>query len=204
MDEPSSPAAELVRRHRQGDSQAARELFACYAQRLSRLAEQYLSRRLSGRVDGEDIVQSVFRTFFQRSARGEFGIDSDAQLWQLLVRITILKAREHGRRHTAGVRDVRMEQDLADSDWPASLAARQPGPEDAVILMDQIQSLLRGLPVIHCRVLELRLQGHSVAETAVRLGVSRTTVYRAVDLLQDRLAKSYESLVQNESRSQLS
>ena len=75
MDEPTA-LTDLVRRHRDGDPEAARELFAWYAQRLSHLAEQHLSHKLSGRVDGDDVVQSVFRTFFRRTARGEFQIDS--------------------------------------------------------------------------------------------------------------------------------
>jgi hypothetical protein len=82
MDDATS-ITELVRRYRHGDPQAAQRLFACYAQRLNRLAEQCLDRRLAGRVEGEDVVQSALRTFFRRSLRGEFQIDSAAQLWQL-------------------------------------------------------------------------------------------------------------------------
>jgi len=37
-------ATELVQRHCQGDPNAAGELFAYYAERLSRLAERHLSR----------------------------------------------------------------------------------------------------------------------------------------------------------------
>ena len=69
----------------------------CYAQRLSRLAEQFIARGLGGRIEGDDVVQSVFRTFFRRCAGGEFQIDSSAQLWQLLVKITMTKARAQGR-----------------------------------------------------------------------------------------------------------
>ena len=183
----SVPTTSLVQRYRQGDAQAAQELFAQYAQRLSRLAEQSISRKLSGRVEGEDVVQSVFRTFFRRCAEGEFRIDSSAQLWQLLVKITMTKARAQGRRHTAAKRDVRAEQAGGDADWLADAADREPGPEEAVILMDQIESLLHGLPEQHCRVLELRLSGHSVAEIATQLHVARQTVYRALEVLQERL-----------------
>ncbi len=189
MVEPT-PFASLVQRHRQGDPDASAELFAYYAQRLSRLAEQFISRKLAGRIEGDDVVQSVFRTFFRRCTDGEFQIDSSAQLWQLLVKITMLKARAQGRRHTAARRDVRVEQAGGDEDWLAAAADREPGPEEAVILMDQIESLLQGLPALHCRVLELRLSGHSVAEIAAQLNVARQTVYRAMNLLQQRLKQS--------------
>lgn len=186
----STPLPGLVQRYRQGDPQAADELFAYYAQRLSRLAEQFIARRLGGRIEGDDVVQSVFRTFFRRCAAGEFRIDSSAQLWQLLVKITMLKARAQGRRHTAGKRDVRLEQAGGDGDWLAAVADREPGPEEAVILMDQVEALLQGLPELHCRVLELRLGGHSVADIATQLHVARQTVYRAMKLLQERLKQS--------------
>lgn len=185
MDEPTS-LTELVRRHRQGDPEAARELFTYYAQRLSRLAEQHLSRKLAGRVDGDDVVQSVFRTFFLRTARGEFQIDSRAQLWQLLVKITITKARAQGRRHTADLRDVGAEQAGADEDWLLA-AAREPGPEEAVMLLEQIEFLLAGLPPLYRQVLEMRLQGYSTSEIAAQLGVARGTVHRAIRLLRRRL-----------------
>jgi len=95
----------LVQRYRQGDPDAAGELFAYYARRLSRLAQQFISRKPGGRIEGDDVVQSVFRTFFRRCADGEFQIDSSAQLWQLLVKITMTKARAQGRRNTAAKRD---------------------------------------------------------------------------------------------------
>ena len=113
----SSSITDLVKRLRRGDSDAARELFAYYADRLRRLAEQHLSRRLAGRVEAEDVVQSALRTFFSRSARGEFQIDSRADLWHLLVRITVVKARQQARHHQAARRDVRVEQGEGDEDW---------------------------------------------------------------------------------------
>ena len=189
MVEPTS-VTDLVRRHRQGDADAARELFAYYAERLSRLAEQHLSRKLAGRVEGEDVVQSVFRTFFRRTAQGEFQIDCASQLWQLLVTITVRKARAQGRHHTAAMRDVDVEQPGAVADAILELASREPGPEEAVILMDQIEVLLQGLPPFYCQVLELRLQGHAAVEIAGRLGVARRTVYRALGLLQQRLVET--------------
>lgn len=187
MVEPSSSLTNVVQRYRQGDPDAARELFGYYAQRLSRLAEQYISRRLAGRVDGDDVVQSVFRTFFRRTAQGEFQIDSSAQLWQLLVRITVRKARSQGRYHTAAVRDVRAEQPGGGEDWLTAAAGREPGPEEAAILMDQIEAVLEGLPTLYCQVLERRLQGHSVAEIASQLKVARRTVDRGLQFLQQRL-----------------
>jgi RNA polymerase sigma factor (sigma-70 family) len=184
--------AELVARLRGGDAEAAEAIFVRYAQRLTGLAEQQLSRKLAARLDGADVVQSVFRTFFRRSAAGEFRIDSSAELWRLLVRITLQKARAYGRRHTAQVRDV-----SGEAPGGAALlhqaVAHEPGPAEAAALVDQIQQLLRGLPVLYCDLLQLRLEGCSVSDTAARLGVSRRTVYRGLHLLQQRLIRNSAS-----------
>jgi RNA polymerase sigma-70 factor (ECF subfamily) len=167
-----------------GDPAAARAVFDRYSERLVRLADRHLSQKLAGRVDGEDVVQSVFRTFFRREAAGEFHIDGSAQLWQLLVRITILKARARARHHTAGLRDAGAERAVADGFDPAT---PEPGPDEAVILVDQIDALLRDLPPLYGQLLGLRLQGRPVTEVADELGVSRQTVHRALNLLQERL-----------------
>jgi RNA polymerase sigma-70 factor, ECF subfamily len=185
-----SDQAEYLDRWNSGDPAAAQWLFEQYARRLTALAEQQISRKLAARVGGEDIVQSVFRTFFQRSARGEFRIDSSADLWQLLVTITLAKVRSQARRHTAGRRDVK--QEIRATDDRALLMqsmAAEPGPDEAAALVDQIEWLLHGLPESYSEVLALRLEGYSRTEIAARLNVSRQTVYRALVLLQERLER---------------
>ena len=87
------------------------------------------------------------------------------------------------------MRDVAAEQPGALDDASLELAAHEPGPEDAAVLMDHIEVLLKGLPSRYCQVLELRLQGYSAPDIASRLGVAQRTVYRALELLGQRLAK---------------
>jgi RNA polymerase sigma-70 factor (ECF subfamily) len=186
MNQPE-PGAVLFQRLAGGDPRAAEAIFQRYAGNLVRVAAEHLNRKLAGRVDGEDVVQSVFRTFFRRSVAGEFTIDSSDQLWRLLVTITLRKARAKARFHTAGVRDACVEAAGGGEVKPADVASPDPGPEDAAVLVDQIEALLRGLPPLYPELLELRLQGHTVIETAARLGVSRQTVHRALNLLQQRL-----------------
>jgi RNA polymerase sigma-70 factor (ECF subfamily) len=174
-------------RFRRGDPAAAEAVFARYAQQLVRVAEKHLSRKLAARIDGEDVVQSVFRTFFRRADAGQFRIDTSAQLWQLLLRITILKTRAKARFHTAGVRNADAEAGGQPDDVFAREAGNEPGPAEAAELVDQIGALLAGLPREFARVLELRLAGDSVADVAKELGLSRQSVYRMLNLLRDRL-----------------
>lgn len=188
MDE-ANPVAELLERCRRGDSAASAQLFARYAQRLTRLADQHLSRKLASRVEGEDVVQSVFRTFFRRVGAGEFHFDGSGQIWQLLVKITLCKARAQGRFHTAGRRAVSAE--AAGDAWLLEAGAADPGPDEAAILVDQIDALLQGLPAVHGQILQLRLEGWNVSDIARHLDVARQTVHRALNLLQERLERQF-------------
>jgi RNA polymerase sigma-70 factor (ECF subfamily) len=183
----ADPVVALVARARTGDHNATEQLFGLYVERLTRLAEEHLSRRLAGRVDSEDVVQSVFRTFFRRCAAGQFSIDTSRNLYRLLVTITLRKTAAKARRHTSGSRDVLTEAPAAADGALLDAIARDPDPSAAAELLDEIEILLRGLPSLHAQVLDLRLQGYAVAEIAPRLGVSRQTIYRALEVLQQRL-----------------
>jgi RNA polymerase sigma factor (sigma-70 family) len=186
MDE-TDPVADWIRRWSAGDQKAAELLFARYAARLTRVAEQHISRKLAGRESGEDVVQSVFRTFFRRSAEGQFQIDTSAQVWRLLVWITAQKARTRARYHTAQKRNAGAEVRPDDESWAAEALDREPDPAEAAALVDLMEAMLQGVPPLYGRVLELRLQGMPAAEVARELGISRNTVYRALELFKQRL-----------------
>ena len=62
----------LVERWQSGDQSAAKQLFDTYVDRLVALARRRISQRLNSRLDPEDVVQSVFRTFFERAKEGRF------------------------------------------------------------------------------------------------------------------------------------
>ena len=62
--------AGLMRRLRSGEDAAAREVFERYTRQLVGLARRRLDERLAGKVDPEDVVQSAFKSFFVRQARG--------------------------------------------------------------------------------------------------------------------------------------
>ncbi len=181
-------ATELFHRWRCGDQDAAAELFHLYSARLTALAQKNLSDRLAPRLDGEDVVQSVFRTFFVRSARGEFRIQNSVDLWRLLVKITLAKVSTQGRRHTCAKRDVNAEAGGME-EWMLEAFQDEPGPLEAATVVDQIATILNGLPESYGNILALRLEGYSRTEIAKRLSISRQTVCRAIDLLKERLKR---------------
>src|SRR5437868_11199602 len=94
---------------RGGDETAARELFDRYADRLLALARRRLGQRLARRVDSEDVVQSVFRTFFAHAKEGEFTIRDQDDMCKLLFRLTVHKTLRQVHYHTAAKRNLSQE-----------------------------------------------------------------------------------------------
>jgi RNA polymerase sigma-70 factor (ECF subfamily) len=181
--------ARLVDEFRRGDQQAASALFHRFASQLTVVASKQLSPSVAVRVDGEDIVQSVFRSFFTRCSSGRFQIDDAEQLWRLLLTITLRKARSQARLHRAQRRSVESAAPIQESDWLAEDLARQPSAEDALILTDELHQVLKDLPPTYGRMLEMRLAEHSVEEIADELGISQHSVRRALKLLRDKLLR---------------
>jgi len=172
-----------------GDDAAMQKLFERYSQQLVRLAANNIHPALVKRFDGEDVVQSVFRTFFRRQDAGQLEIEHSQQLWRLLVTITLCKTRSHARRHTATKRDVRNEQPQVSH---FEFLDREPAPEEALALWEEIDVVLEGLPDRAGEILTARLEGKHKSEIARELDLSRQTIHRILNLLEERLTERFQ------------
>lgn len=193
-----SPSGPLVERWKSGDQSAAQELHRLYSAQLCRLAEQQLDQRLKRRVDGEDVVQSVFRSFFRRTANGEYAIDDSAELWNLLVRITLNKVRDQARHHRAQKRDVAAEAADIEETLIEELA-HEPTPEDAAALLDEVETALQGVSAQEANVIRLAMDGYSSSEIASELGCSRWTVRRILNRLGTRISRRLSEISEESS-----
>ena len=101
---------------RNGNEKAAEQLYNRYAHRLRVLAEKKTGKDLANRFDSEDVIQSVFRCFFERARNGLYDVPSGGDLWPLLLVIALQKVRAYGTYHRAGCRDVAREQAAEDGD----------------------------------------------------------------------------------------
>jgi RNA polymerase sigma factor (sigma-70 family) len=184
-------SGDLVLRWQQGDQQAAAELFHRYRNRLVALARMHLSTPLARRVDAEDIVQSVYRIFFTGTRDGRYDFRQGGELWQLLVTMTLNKLRDQTRQNARQKRALQRERELDDAngadDLKDSVFARSPSPLEVTALADEVEQLMRTLNPIERQVLEMRLQGHSLAEITVQVGRSIRTVCRALERIKEHL-----------------
>jgi RNA polymerase sigma-70 factor (ECF subfamily) len=183
--------AALMDRLESGDPAAAALVYERYVRRLLGMARKALNSRLKGKVDADDVVQSVFRTFFRHAANRDFDLNDESALWALLAEIALRKCGRWSRHFAARKRGGEWQAESLQSCDPEDEPAdpREPSPDDAVMLVDLVEELLRGMDERTRLVCEMRLQGHAVAEIAARAGCTEATVFRKLDTIKGRLRR---------------
>ncbi len=174
----------LLRRFRTGEPDAATELYVRYADRLQALAQAQTSEQLSSRFDPEDVVQSVFRTFFRRASEGLYDVPPGEQLWQLLLVLALNKVRALGVHHRAQKRDVGRTAGSPGLD--AYRGARDETPMHVLSMV--IDEVVGELPEIQQQMIQLRIEGHEVSQIAERTQRSKRSVERVLQKLRQRLS----------------
>jgi RNA polymerase sigma-70 factor, ECF subfamily len=175
-------------------------LFDRFATRLVALARGHLHARLQHKIDPEDVVQSVYKSFLVRYKDMAVDGESAGGLWNLLTLITLRKCADRVRYYRAECRNVAREAaGPADSGqielWKEAVG-REPTPEHAAVLSETLESLLRGLDARERPVVELSLQGYSTQEIGERLGRAERSVRRLRERVRrhlERLQAEYES-----------
>ncbi len=176
----------LLRRFQGGQHDASTELYLRYAERLHALVVRQSSKDLARRVDAEEIVQSVFRTFFRRAAHGHYTVPDGEEMWKLLLVIALNKVRAAGAYHRAAKRDVR--QTVAGEAFDHAMEAQQGRDEGALAVLKMVvEELLEGMPAANRRMIELRIEGYEVAEITERVQRSKRTVERVLQGFRNRL-----------------
>jgi RNA polymerase sigma-70 factor (ECF subfamily) len=184
QDEPSDRS--LLQRFQRGSQDAATQLYLRYAARLRALAKVHCSPDLFRRIDVEDIVQSVFGSFFRGARQGYYMVPAGEELWRLFLVIALNKIRAKGAFHRAAKRDVRL---TAGSEWLERAEAADPNDEAAYRHLHLVvEEALGRLPAQHKAMVELRIEGYEVAEIARRTGRSKRTVERILQEAREQLA----------------
>lgn len=174
----------LLRRCRSGDEDAANQLYRRYAGRLRALAAKQCAAELQARFDPEDIVQSVFRTFFEGMREAAYDVPHGQELWGLLFVIALHKIRNQASFHRAAKRDIGQtvgsesleRQGFADDE--SSLA----------FLRLVIEDELREYPEVSRQIIRMRIEGYDISEIVTATGRSRRTVERVLQAFRAQLA----------------
>jgi RNA polymerase sigma-70 factor (ECF subfamily) len=190
----------LLRRFRRGSQDAATQLYLRYAQRLRCLVRARCSPQLARRVEPDDIVQSIFRRFFRRVSRGDYDVPPGEELWGLFLVIALNKLRAEEAFHRADKRDVRLAITVGS---PQELLETQAAGDDGAyaVLQLTIDDVLADLPQQSRLMVELRIQGHDVAEIARHTGRSKRTIERSLQEFRTRLRHLLEGKTAHEADS---
>ncbi len=185
---PSQPSDRtLLRRVRSGEADAATDLYLRYAKRLMHLVDGQTSPALARQVGGEDIVQSVFRTFFRRAAHGHYEVAESEELWKLFLVIALNKIRRAAEYHGAAKRELKRTV-VGDEREFVRQAATSSENEAALSTLElTIEEVLATLPAEHGEVIRLRIEGHTLPEIAERTGRSLRTVERVLKSFRETL-----------------
>ena len=177
----------LLRRFENGEEDAATALYLRYAKRLSLLTRSQAGSELAVRLDPEDVVQSVFRTFFRRAAEGHYEIPDGEELWKLFLVIALNKVRALGQRHRAAKRDVERTTHLGTVE---PFIASGPVQDEAAyrVLRLTIDELLAELSEIEVQIVTMRIDGFNVQQIADATRRSKRTVERVLQGFRRRLA----------------
>ena len=182
---PQDSFQDVIGRLRGGSDEAARRVFERFAQRLLGFARGRLDAQLRRKVDAEDVVQSVFKSFFARQAAAGFTLEGWNDLWTVLTVLTVRKCANQAKHYRRQGRDLGREVGGADYET----LARDPTPEEAAMLVDTVEQVMRGLGEREREMVALALQGLAAPEIAERVGRAQRTVRRVLDQVRHRLER---------------
>ncbi len=159
-----------------------------YRRQLCNLVEREMGKRFQSKVDSEDVVQSMYGSFFRGKRERDWTIDDEIDLWRLLATITRHKMLKRIEQITAAKRspdkEVSAETNL--------LASREPSPDDAAVASDLIEKALDGLGPPYPEVVAMRLSGLTRKEIAEKLERTEAVVRSMLQRIRDRLAEYFE------------
>jgi RNA polymerase sigma-70 factor, ECF subfamily len=194
---------EVIERLRQGDRQALGEIFARHRERLRRMVEIRLDRRLLSRVDASDVIQEAFLETTQRLEEYLLAPNLPPFLWlRVMVGERLIKLhRAHlGTQMRDLGREVSLYRDALPAASSAALAAqllgRYTSPSQAAVRAERmlrVQEALNSLEPVDREVLSLRHFEHlNRKETAQVLGIEEEAAakryIRALKRLKETLA----------------
>ena len=186
----SQQFAELIRRVRDRDQDAAQELVRRYESAIRRVVRIHLRDASMRRVlDSTDICQSVLASFFIRTALGQYELDSPQQLLNLLAAIARNKLTNQANRLRAQRRDIRRESVAGEAAGNVHDQASDPSEQaSARELLEKVRS---SLDPAERYLAEQRSLGRSWQELADELGGTdvalRKKLTRALDRVMDEL-----------------
>ncbi len=203
MTEDPAAVEELIQRLGEGDQSALAELFLRYRERLRRMVQLRLDRRLQGRIDPSDVLQEAYLDVAARA--GAYAADPTMPplLWLRFLtgqRLQVIHRQHLGTKMRDAGKEVSLYRGSLPEASSASLAEHLLGqltsPSHAAIraeMQAQLQEALHRMNALDREILVLRhFEELSNSETALALGLEKSAAsnryIRALKRLQQVLS----------------
>ena len=191
----ASPVGIWVSQLKDGDPQAAQQLWNTYFFRMVKVARCNLHGAAAGMADEEDVALSAFKSFCRGTRDGRFTeLQDHEDPWPLLLALTTHKAIDllryerrvkrggSGQQHTstpgpdeAGAVDIGLSQ----------LVGKEPDPQAAVQAAEECQEILDRFSDAILRAIALwKMEGFTTEEIASKLDCTTRTVERKLQLIR--------------------
>lgn len=197
MEPNNETIAEWIERLRQGDEEAARQLWERFFDRLLDVAARKIKHTRSADYDEEDIVLSALKSFCFGVRKGRFPQLRDRDdLWRLLFVITSRKIADRYAFQRRAKRDQNREAVLQpDSSSSKTLStwfvSGEPNPAVAAECEEQLSALLQSLQNEDLKRVALwKMEGYTNEEIAALLSRSLATVERKLRTIRDIWSQS--------------
>lgn len=188
-----------------GDSIAVNRIWQHYFDRLVRSVRGRLYGQNRAVSDEEDIVLSVFESFYDAAENGRFPDLSDRDdLWQLLLRMAgrkVVDKRRHDQRLRRGGAVKLLSLDQTDDDERIIEAVgNEPSPEMVMMMQESVEKFFSHLGVGQLSDLAgAKLEGYSNAELALRFDCSERTIERRLHLIREKCQQEMVELNEHSS-----
>ncbi|TWU08161.1 ECF-type sigma factor [Stieleria varia] len=175
-----------------GDSAAANHIWQHYFDRLVRSVRARLRGQNRAVSDEEDIVLSVFDSFYDAAENGRFPDMADRDdLWKLLLRMSarkvIDKRRQDLRQRRGGNVTLHSLHHEREDGHVMEAIGDEPTPEMVLMMQESVEQVFSHLGVGQLRDLAVaKLEGYTNAELAQRFGCSERTIERRLNLIREK------------------
>jgi DNA-directed RNA polymerase specialized sigma24 family protein len=191
----ASPVGIWVSQLKEGDPQAAQQLWNTYFFRMVKVARCKLHGAPAGMADEEDVALSAFKSFCRGTRDGRFAkLEDHEDPWPLLLALTTHKAidlRRYERRVKRGgpdkkhVSPARLAQTPDAESGMSQLIGKEPDPQAAVQAAEECQEILDRFSDAILRAIALwKMEGFTTEEIAAKLDCTTRTVERKLQLIR--------------------
>ncbi len=176
-------------------NEAETELIDLCAHEVCASFDKKMSQDLQSKFDGDDVVNTTFRSLFGHIAKREYRFEHAGSLWAMIYKIARNKFLKLVEINRAGQRTAKRETIANTSQVTADLRIdRHRLDRVARDWADHIEPLLEKVDATHAEWFRLRHQeGWSLSAIAAKAGCSRRHVTTTLEKLVERFSREVQA-----------